>query len=85
MNDDIPDDLYRRRVLRLGALLFRLRYYMQAPADIAAHMYRRGPDTYARLVGDTVWLVDGGRVEDVGLEEAIARCKEALDGAPLHR
>lgn len=75
---------YQRRRLRLGALLFQLRYYMQAPEDIAADVYRRGPHTYAQIIGERVLLVDGDRQETIPLEEAIARCKEAIGGAPLH-
>jgi hypothetical protein len=77
-------DYFHRRRLRLGALLFRLGYYMQAPDDIAAHIYRHSPDTYVQVVGTTVRLVAGNREEVVDLEEAIARCKAALKGAPLH-
>ena len=75
---------YQRRVLRLGALLFQLEYYMQTPADIAAQIYRLGPETYAQVAGETVRLVDGQRVETMSLDAAIARCKAALEGAPLH-
>jgi hypothetical protein len=80
----MDQELHRRRRLRLGALLFRLRYYMQAPDDIAADIYRHGLDTYAQVVGERVRLVDGDREETMDLEEAIARCKAALDGVPLH-
>lgn len=76
---------HQRRVLRLGALLFRLKYYMQTPSDIAAHVYRLGPDTYVQVVGNAARLVDGERVETVSLDAAIARCKAALKGAPLHQ
>jgi hypothetical protein len=78
------NDHYRRRRLRLGALLFRLGYYMQAPDDIAAAIYRYSPDTYVQVVGTTVRLVAGNRDEVVDIEEAIARCKAALNGATLH-
>ena len=77
----MDESVYRRRRLRLGALLFRLRYYMQAPDDIAANIYRYGPDTYAQAVGERIRLVHGEHEETVSLEEAIARCKAALDGA----
>ncbi len=75
----MDESLYHRRRLRLGALLFRLRYYMQTPDDIAADIYRYSPDTYAQVVGERVRLVRGGRTETVSLEEAIARCKAALE------
>ncbi len=80
----MDESLYRRRRLRLGALLFQLRYYMQAPDDIAGDIYRYGPDTYVQVVGERVRLVKGDREEIVDLEEAIVRCKAALGGAPLH-
>ena len=85
MNEKPHNDHYRRRRLRLGALLFRHGYYMQAPDDIAAAIYRYSPDTYVQVVGTTVRLVAGPREEIVDMEEAIARCKAALNGATLHR
>jgi hypothetical protein len=57
---------------------------MQAPDDIAAAIYRYSPDTYVQVVGTTVRLVAGNRDEVVDIEEAIARCKAALNGATLH-
>ncbi len=80
--DGADADRDRRRRLRLGALLFRLRYFMQDPADIAAHIYRHGPHTYAQLTGDEVRLVDeGDQVETLTLDAAIAWCKAALTKA----
>ncbi len=76
--NDADADRYRRRRLRLGALLFRLRYFMQDPTDIAANIYRHGPHTFAQLIGDEVRLVDGDRVETITLDAAIAWCKAAL-------
>jgi hypothetical protein len=58
---------------------------MQAPNDIAAAIYRYSPDTYVQVAGTTVRLVSGERDEVVDIEEAIARCKAALNGAPLHK
>jgi hypothetical protein len=58
---------------------------MHAPDDIAAAIYRYSPDTYVQVVGTTVRLVAGQRGEIVDMEEAIARCKAALNGAPLHK
>ncbi len=78
-------DWLRRRRLRLGALLFQLHYYMQAPADVAANIYRRDATTYVHVVGTSVQLVRDGTVETLDLDAAIVRCKEALAGAPLHR
>ena len=85
MSEQPRSDHYRRRRLRLGALLFRLGYYMQAPDDIAAAIYRYSPDTYVQVVGTTVRLVAGQREEIVDIEEAITRCKAALNGATLHK
>jgi hypothetical protein len=85
MSEQPHNDHYRRRRLRLGALLFRLGYYMQAPDDIAAAIYRYSPDTYVQVVDTTVRLVAGRREEIVDMEEAIARCKAALNGASLHK
>ena len=85
MNEKPNDDHSRRRRLRLGALLFRLGYYMQAPDDIAAAIYRYSPDTYVQVVGTMVRLVAGQHEVIVDLEEAIVCCKAALTGAPLHR
>jgi hypothetical protein len=85
MSEQLHSDHYRRRRLRLGALLFRLGYYMQAPDDIAAAIYRYSPDTYVQVVGTTVRLVAGQREEIVDMEEAITRCKAALNGASLHK
>lgn len=85
MTNSMPADRYRRRVLRLGALLFQLKYFMQAPADIAAHLYRHGPRRYVQVVGESVRLVDGDHEDNVSLDEAIARCKAALAGESLHR
>jgi hypothetical protein len=78
-------DRLRRRRLRLGALLFQLQYYMQAPADIADAIYLRDAATYVQVAGTTIRFVQDGEVETLDLETAIDRCKEALVGAPLHR
>ena len=85
MSEQPHSERYRRRRLRLGALLFRLGYHMQASDDIAAAIYRYSPDTYVQVVDTTVRLVAGRREEIVDIEEAIARCKAALNGATLHK
>jgi hypothetical protein len=85
MSEQLHSDHDHRRRLRLGALLFRLGYYMRAPEDIAAAIYRHSPDTYVQVVDTTVRLVAGQREEIVDMEEAIARCKVALNGATLHK
>ena len=80
----MDEALYRRRRLRLGALLFQLRYYMQTPGDIAADIYRYDADIYIQVTDKRVRLVAGSQEETMDIEEAIARCKVALEGAPLH-
>ena len=85
MNEKPHNDHNRRRRLRLGALLFRLGYYMQAPDDIAAAIYRYSPDTYVQVVGTRVRLVAGPREEVVDIEEAISRCKAGTGPVPRQR
>lgn len=85
MADPADAGRYRRRLLRLGALLFQLQYYMQEPSDIAARIYRRDTDTYIQVVGKDMRFVDGAAVETMSLEAAITRCKEALNGATLRQ
>lgn len=72
----------QRRRLRLGALLFRLHYYMLAPEDVAANIYRRAPDMYVRVDGASVALVNGADCTVVTLDEAIDWCKAELEGVP---
>ena len=82
-----PDARRRRRVLRLGALLFRLRYYMADPEDIRVHCYRLSADAYAQLLpNDWVLVAGDGRAERLDLEAAIALCQAALaEGCLLHQ
>jgi len=75
-----PARLQRRR-LRLGALLFRLRYYMLAPEDVAANVYRHGPAVYVRVDGAFVTLVDARNSTVVTIDEAIEWCKAELEHA----
>lgn len=79
------EDQRRRWRLRLGALLFRLKYYMQQPEDIAAGIYRYDERTYAQALDEQVTLVSGDHSELLSYPQAIERCKEALAGQPLHR
>jgi hypothetical protein len=82
----VDRELFRRRVLRLGALLFQLRYYQQAPYDGASTTFRAEDGAYVRLAGETVLLVGEGHEEALDLETAISRCKAAVRGeALLHR
>lgn len=83
MSDDDPAR-HRRLRLRLGALLFRLRYYMQTPHDIAAAIYRFDDDTYLRVEDDDVHVVTSGREQVISLEAAIERCKKALAAGRAH-
>ena len=68
----------RRQRLRIGALLFRLEYYMRAPEDIAAGIYRLTADCYVRVEGDGATFVSNGVEETVTLDEAIAQCKDMI-------
>ncbi len=72
----------QRRRLRLGALLFRLRYYMLAPADVAANIYRRSPDDYIQVDGAAATLVSARGSTILTIDEAIDWCKEKLKDAP---
>ena len=82
-----PDARRRRRVLRLGALLFRLRYYMADPEDVRTHHYRFSANAYAHLLPeDGVLVVGDGLSERLDLEAAIALCQAALaQGCLLHQ
>lgn len=80
-------DGYRRRRLRLGALLYRLQYYAipdHRDSEGQITLYRHDPRHSVEVVGDVIRLVSGAGVEVMDLEAAIARCKEALRGQPLH-
>ena len=68
----------RRRILRLGALLFQLRYYMADPADVSLHLYRYNATIYVRLQGERALIAADDAAEWVDLETAISRCKMAL-------
>jgi hypothetical protein len=46
-------------------------------------LYRHDPQHSVEIVGAAVRLLSGASVEELGLETAIARCKEALRGQPL--
>jgi hypothetical protein len=84
----ITSNIYRRRRLRLGALLYQLQYF----ADIdhrdgegEISLYRRDPRHTVEIAGSAVRLVNDTGAEVLELEAAITRCKEALVGQPLHR
>jgi hypothetical protein len=80
-------DSYRRRRLRLGALLYRLQYYAipdHRDDEGQITLYRHDPAHSVEVARDTVRLVGGAIVEELNLEAAIDRCKEALRGQPLH-
>jgi hypothetical protein len=83
-----PDDRYRRRRLRLAALLFQLRYFAvtgERAADGQIRLYRRDPGHWVEVDGPVVRLVGDGAVEMLDLDAAIARCADARVGKPLHR
>lgn len=85
MTAPADEDQHRRWRLRLGALLFRLEYYMQRADDIAAAIYRYDDHTYVQAHDEHVVLVSGDYCELLSYPQAIERCKEALAGQPLHR
>jgi hypothetical protein len=81
-------DLYSRRRLRLGALLYQLQYYA-VPDRVDDQgrivLYRYDQERYVEVWGADVRLVRDDSIEILELEEAIARCKAALRGRPLHQ
>jgi hypothetical protein len=84
----VADDIYRRRRLRLGALLYQLQYYAVLDCrdgEGQICLYRRDPLRSVAVVRSGVRFVNGDIIEVLDLEAAIARCKEALSGQPLHR
>ena len=88
MSARVADDIYRRRRLRLGALLYQLQYYAVLECrdeEGQICLYRRDPLRSVVVVRSEVRFVSGDTTEVLDLEAAIARCKEALSGQPLHR
>lgn len=84
----MTSEVYRRRRLRLGALLYRLGYF--ADPAIRDHLgqvthFRRDARQSVEIAGPVTRLISGGTVEVLDLEACINRCKEALRGAPFHR
>jgi hypothetical protein len=84
----VTDDVYRRRRLRLGALLYQLQYYAvpdRRDEEGQVCLYRHDSLRSVAVVRSGVRFVSGDTIEFLDLEAAIARCKEALSGQPLHR
>ena len=80
-------DADQRLRLRLGALLFRLRYYAvadQCDEQGRITLYRYDAARYVEVLGATVRMVSPERAETLELADAVARCKAALTGMPLH-
>ncbi len=80
-------NIYTRRRLRLGALLYQLRYYAipdQLDDQGEIRLYRYDREQYVEITGSTVHLVRGDSSEILDLEEAIVRFKAALASNPLH-
>jgi hypothetical protein len=78
----------QRRRLRLGALLFRLRYYAvidHRDEEGRITLYQHDPRRSVEIAGSAVRLITDDHVEVLDLEAAIVRCKEALLGQPFHR
>ncbi|HVA91648.1 MAG TPA: hypothetical protein VNL71_17615 [Chloroflexota bacterium] len=87
MERRLANDFHRRRRLRLGALLYQLRYFAvldsrddQGEPVLFRHDARRSVE----VTGSLVRLVAGDSSETLDLEAAIVRCKDALRGLPLH-
>ena len=84
----LSDYVYRKRRLRLGALLYQLRYFAvtdERDADGEIRLYRRDPGHWVEVDGTEVRLVGDATIEVLDLKEAIARCVAARLGAPLHQ
>jgi hypothetical protein len=82
------DDAYRKRRLRLGALLYQLRYFAvtdERDADGEIRLYRRDPGHWVEVDGTEVRLVGDATIEVLDLKQAIARCVAARLGTPLHQ
>ena len=81
-------EVYRRRRLRLGALLYQLGYFAD-PAIRDDHgqvtHFRHHSSRSVDIAGTVIQLTSDETVEVLDLEACISRCKEALLGAPLHR
>jgi hypothetical protein len=82
-----PDDAYRRRRLRLGALLYQLGYFAvvdrrDALGEIVE--YRLDAQHWVEVDGTAVRLVGDQAVETLDLEAAILRCLDARSGQSLH-
>lgn len=76
-----------RRRRRLGALLFQLHYYAvsdRRDAEGQIVLYCLDSSHYVEVMGRTVRIVAGQAGEDMDLETAIARCKQAVAGRSLH-
>ncbi|HXT36950.1 MAG TPA: hypothetical protein VN837_15350 [Chloroflexota bacterium] len=84
----MTSEVYRRRRLRLGALLYQLGYFAD-PALRDKHgqvtHFRHDSSRSVEVAGTMTWLMSGESVEVLDLEACITRCKEALRGAPFHR
>jgi hypothetical protein len=81
-----PSEIYRRRRLRLGALLYQLRYFAvtdERDAYVEIRLYRRDPGNWVEVDGTVVRFVDGTTIEMLDLEAAIARCVETRRDKPV--
>jgi hypothetical protein len=79
-------NLYERRRLRLGALLYQLRYYADPnllDAQGRIMFYRYDQERHVEVLDSTVHFIHDNAIEVMELEEAILRCKEALAGTFL--
>jgi hypothetical protein len=78
--------LSERRRLRLGALLYQLRYYAD-PTLLDGQgrimLYRYDQVRHVEVLDSTVRFIHGNAIDVIDLEEAILRCKAALAGPSL--
>ncbi|MGH2346277.1 MAG: hypothetical protein ACRDG4_13710 [Chloroflexota bacterium] len=84
----MTNNVDQRRRLRLGALLYQLRYYAvsdQRDKEGRIALYQHDPRRSVEIAGATVRLITGDQVEVLDIEAAIVRCKDALLGRPFHR
>ena len=81
-------EVYHRRRLRLGALLYQLGYFAD-PALRDDHgqvtLFRHDSRRSVEIAGTVTRLMCGESVEVLDLEACITRCKEALLGGSFHR
>ncbi|HEY8282837.1 MAG TPA: hypothetical protein VIJ28_00480 [Chloroflexota bacterium] len=84
----MTSEVYRRRRLRLGALLYQLGYFAALDSrdeDGQVTRFRHDSRRSVEIAGTVARLFSDESVEVLDLEACIIRCKEALRGGPFHR